>query len=365
MKLFDTFEAVKFPEENLIFITHNGYLYYIYSPKHNFWRRHRNAGNDHITVSNYPDVSREELERAMKGIFPQDETDFLRLCVPSRLRVWDLLSLLKKDYNSYMSDADFYCVVEHFLLKSDVCHKSYEKLRDLLDEALIERKTYSQVFREIKELSLHIIGRDIFKKEIGIVDGHDGSSYFWIMPVRIIDDSNTNALDNVAQMRSAEISIEENDIAQYLTPFLYKYFDTELEANRKRVEDYWIDDEGNEQVTFMSGFEWYLTHNFFTFDSVTAILKDISHTINALSRGEENEFTEKLRSKRGTATHELIYAKKLCQEQIDEYNANRPQTDDTELELIIDFYHRFIYRMEYMMKVGKEKGYNLISFMGP
>ena len=25
----------------------------------------------------------------------------------------------------------------------------------------------------------------------------------------------------------------------------------------------------------------------------------------------------------------------------------------------------FLYRMEYMLKVGKEKGYNLISFMGP
>ena len=34
-------------------------------------------------------------------------------------------------------------------------------------------------------------------------------------------------------------------------------------------------------------------------------------------------------------------------------------------ELIIDFYRRFIYRMEYMMKIGKENGYDLISFMGP
>lgn len=33
MKLFDTIEAVKFPEENMIFITCGGYLYYIYNPK--------------------------------------------------------------------------------------------------------------------------------------------------------------------------------------------------------------------------------------------------------------------------------------------------------------------------------------------
>lgn len=31
MKLFDIFEAVKFSEENMIFITHGGYLYYIYN----------------------------------------------------------------------------------------------------------------------------------------------------------------------------------------------------------------------------------------------------------------------------------------------------------------------------------------------
>lgn len=64
-------------------------------------------------------------------------------------------------------------------------------------------------------------------------------------------------------------------------------------------------------------------------------------------------------------THKLLYAKNLTDEQIAEYNANRPKEDNTEIELIIDFYRRFIYRMEYMMKVGKEKGYDLISFMGP
>ena len=32
MKLFDGFEAVRFPEENLIFITHNEYLYVFSQP---------------------------------------------------------------------------------------------------------------------------------------------------------------------------------------------------------------------------------------------------------------------------------------------------------------------------------------------
>ena len=38
---------------------------------------------------------------------------------------------------------------------------------------------------------------------------------------------------------------------------------------------------------------------------------------------------------------------------------------NTEVAHIVDFYQRFLYRMEYMMEVGKEKGYDLISVMGP
>lgn len=252
-----------------------------------------------------------------------------------------------------------------FLSESDICYKSFEETRKLLANATVQQLGDSQVVAQIKELSSVIIGRDIFKNEIGIVDGHDGSSYFWIMPVRVIDYYDTNEMDNVAEMRSSEISIEEDDVAQYLTPFLYKYYDDELEANKKRIADRWIDDDGNEQISAVSGFEWYLTHNFFTFDSMMEILKDINDTVDALSSGRENEYTEELRKKRGTSIYQLLYAKNLSEEEIAEYNANRPTEDDTEIGLIIDFYRRFIYRMEYMMKVGNEKGYNLISFMGP
>ena len=62
MKLFSNYEAVKFPQENLIFITHNGFLYYIYNPKHKYWRKHSNAGNDYLTVVNYDEVTKEEIE---------------------------------------------------------------------------------------------------------------------------------------------------------------------------------------------------------------------------------------------------------------------------------------------------------------
>lgn len=65
MKLFGDFEAVKFPEENVILITQRGYLYYYYQPRYEHWERHKNAGNDMITVSNYPDVSKKELSDSL------------------------------------------------------------------------------------------------------------------------------------------------------------------------------------------------------------------------------------------------------------------------------------------------------------
>ncbi len=361
MKLFDKFEAVKFPEENLIFITKDEYLYYIYDPKYENWKKHKNAGNDHITVSNYPDVSKKELTKVLGGVFPQKETDFMRRCNPSQLCIRDMMNLLEEDYLNYMSDYEIYHSVHRFLLETDITYKSYLKLKEMFDKANSIKDNNKQVLIQIKELCLTIIGRDIFKKEIGIVDGHDCSSYFWIQPVRIIDFSDTNGIDNVAEMESAEISIEEDDVNQYLTPFLDKYFDDELEANKKRIDN--RSDVDN--ISYVNGFEWYLTHNFYTFSSIKNMLNDIRDTMNALSSGRKNEFTDKLKEKRGWAAGQLCYAKGWTEEQIKEYNDNRPKEDDTEVELIIDFYERFIYRMEYMMKVGEEKGYNLISFMGP
>lgn len=37
MKLFGDFEALKFSQKNLIFVTQNGYLYYIYNPEFRHW----------------------------------------------------------------------------------------------------------------------------------------------------------------------------------------------------------------------------------------------------------------------------------------------------------------------------------------
>ena len=75
MKLFSNYEAVKFYQENLIFITHDGYLYYIYNPKYKHWGKHRNAGNDHLTVANYDEVTKAELTDAIKEAYENADED--------------------------------------------------------------------------------------------------------------------------------------------------------------------------------------------------------------------------------------------------------------------------------------------------
>ena len=352
MKLFGDFEAVRFPEENRLFVTKGSYLYYVYNYKYGSWKKHKNAGNDFITVSNYDDASREELESAMHGVFPKKETDFLRLCDPSDLYVSDMLDLLKEDYPQYMEDWEIYRAAHLFLLESTVAYKSFLKLREMFKVSLERCLKNTEVLCQVHGLSFDVIGRDIYKERIEIVDGHDSSSYFWIMPVRVIDFSDTDETDNVAEMKSNEISIEEGDVDLYLTPFLYKYFDGELEANKKRVDYSEINDEGCEEVSYIQGFEWYLTRNFFTFESVRRILGDIRETIEALTSGNENEYTIQLKERRNNSIHDWRYP-------------DDPNRESTHQEKIIDFYRRFIYRMEYMITVGEEKGYNLISFMGP
>ena len=214
MKLFGDFDAVRFPEENLLFITRGGYIYYIYDPEYKHWRKHRNAGFDRITVNNYPDADKAELTEAMDGRFPARETDFMRFCSPLDLYIRDMLDLFKEDYPDYMADRTIFDAVHAFLLNSDICSKSYMKLREIFGDALALGQDHEQLLDRVMKLSYAVIGRDIFRREIGIVDGHDTSSYFWIMPVRVIDYSDTNSLSSVAQMKSVEISIEEDDVDQ-------------------------------------------------------------------------------------------------------------------------------------------------------
>ena len=123
MKLFGNdfyaVEAVKFPEEDKILIAIGGYLYYSYNCKYKRWEKNKNAGNEQITVENYPEVSKEELIDAMDGSLPTDETDFMRRCHPSELWIRDMMDLLREDYEEFLSECRNIHIVHELLLEAD------------------------------------------------------------------------------------------------------------------------------------------------------------------------------------------------------------------------------------------------------
>ena len=274
------------------------------------------------------------------------------------MSIRETLNLLENDYADYMSNRTIYGIVHWLLLRSDIPHQSFNKIGKLFDYAMKRKENDNDVITQIKELSFVIIGRDIFKREIEIIDGHNGSSYFWIMPVRVIDESDTNDTDNVAEMSSAEISIEEDDVAVYLKPFLYKHFDDELKANRQRADCFAEDNS-------VHGFEWYLTHNFYTHESMAAVLADIRDTVDALSSGRKNEFTEDLCRETVRNVYWQMYFRFPDEDELVKFQKNNSPEYQAEIDVLLDFYRRFLYRIEYMLKVGREKGYDLISVMGP
>lgn len=336
MRLFDDFSVVKCIEKDLLLVINSSSIYYIFNKKNNYWSKYNNDGYVYISVDKYDDVSKEELMDAMNGKFPTKETDFIRLCNPNTLSYRNMMDLLDEDYKIYMVNEKIKNTVSRFFHKSNILYKSYLYVLDCFKKAIDNESKINILLNDLIKLSYRVIGRDIFSDEIEIIDGHDSSSYFWIMPVRVIDYSDTDEIDNVAEFCSLEISIEESDVYNYLSYFLFKHFDNELKANKRRAYQEWIDDNNELQIDYIEEFDWYLTYNFYTFDSIKNIINDIKDTIVSLESGDTNDFISSFKEIR-----------------------------EKEKQRMINFYNRFIYRLEYMMKIGQENGYDLISFMGP
>lgn len=194
---------------------------------------------------------------------------------------------------------------------------------------------------------------------IEIKEGHDSSSYFWIMPVKVKDlTKDTNNLDNVEEYRKLEISIEEENVRAFLFPLLLKYFDDNLLANKKR--------EGVDIVSHTNGvqstFEGYLTYNYYTMQSVRDLINEIKEIIELL----ENDFNHaKLDYMKEDYDWILYLDDKIDINKLPDNKKERIKLTKTYKRDIISFYNRFIKYMENMIKEGSKKGYCFISFMGP
>ena len=191
-----------------------------------------------------------------------------------------------------------------------------------------------------------------------IIEGHNGSDYFWIMPVKIKDmNKNTDNSNNVIECRELEISINEDTIDLFLRPILIECFNDYLPENEAR------------QIGFMNyinpeaytSFEWNLTYNYFSFDDVKKIINQVEMVKQLLVENKTNEkFAE---------IEKLVYwlPKYLTGEEYGPINYQGTQEEliESRKKDVLEFYNDFIEYMQNMLKEGEKLGYNLISFMGP
>ena len=183
-------------------------------------------------------------------------------------------------------------------------------------------------------------------RQIPIVEGHDGSSYFWIMPVRHVEVSDDNWY-GIEECREQEISIEEDDIGEFLYFFLEKYFDPDYPYGQ--VRDRYCG----------SGFEWNLEYNIYTYETIRKMLDEIELCARLL----ETDFDNPALTDFKKGFHSVTFDP-------DENRFQKRLTDEEEEHLIrdnigiaLDFYDRFVRRMRKMMQGADD--YELISFMGP
>lgn len=373
MLLFDDFKAVKFIEEDLILITESSELKYIYFPKYKVWKKFKNSYDyidergwttllKYLKTNNYQDIDGEEIIKAMNGVFPRKESDFIKLCVYTSLDVDDYLKILKQDYPQYMIDKiidsnkatlnekleyhskidgkSIYDNVYILLYNSTRVDKTYNYIRNTFDEAVTKLLNKNEVNAIIQELSKSILEKDI-TNEILIRDGHCQESGFWIMPAKISYLNTVNyigkkqmdkrQIDYISSVNSPEISIDYNNYIKYcgvdyIIPFLINNYDNNIDAN------VFVD---NLEVNYKEGDDATINYNsinYYTLESMNNVINDIKNTIDALSKNKQTKYTIKLDK---------------IDSQIDK-------------NILIDFYQKFIYRIEYMIKVSNEKGYDLI-----
>lgn len=349
MLLFDNFRAVKFEEENQILISNDDELKYIYYVKQKIWKKYKPTCDyikdqgwcfldKSIKPKGYFDIDGKQILEAMQGNYPTSEVDILRLCIPSSLDYKDYLHIIIVDYRRFFYDlkydyynSDLYKYTEMFLANVVCKEYAYKLINLLFKEANDNNYSDKQIINRIKKLSISVVGRNIYN-EIGITDGHDCYAGFWIMPAKTIYKEKTDEIENIYAIESNQISISYNNSnlysgINYLLPFLIKYYDNNLKANV-----FFENQEVKYKPEYLA-FS-YNKGNYYSLESIEKIINDIRTTIEALSSNSITEYTSMLK-----------------------------QIDSTiDSSLLIDFYQRLIYRMEYMLILSKEKGYDLIHW---
>ena len=183
-----------------------------------------------------------------------------------------------------------------------------------------------------------------------IIKGHDGGACFWIQPVKV-HSQKCFGWDAVEECPEEEISLDEEDVFTFLRYFFEKHFDPSLVYNRERKDD--IHGSGG---TMDASFEWYLTHNFYNYESANKMIADIETYANELERTELDCVPEEYLKYYLIAFNESTNISNWDQNT----DALKPAAN---LPLVADYCRKVAQSIQTMME--RKPDWPLISIMGP
>ena len=173
------------------------------------------------------------------------------------------------------------------------------------------------------------------RSEACIVNGRDGGGTFWIIGTRT-DDGKTHP---VAHCDGTGISIDDMYVEEYLTEFLYRYFDPKIQEDRYEQEP---------------SFDWY-GGNLYTFDVMRKMIADIRETVVMLQSDYDNSALDAIKAHWGSYKYTEKSRDQLSEKEINELKKNV-------VPKAVNFYERFCDRMEKMLQIPEN---NVMSFAGP
>lgn len=99
---------------------------------------------------------------------------------------------------------------------------------------------------------------------------------FEIMPVKLRETNHSDESEyenGIVEYTKDAISIEDDDVLEYLSPYLDKYYNRDLSLLYRKKEGFLI--------YYSDDFEWYNTHNIFSYEDISNMLKEMSQWIEA------------------------------------------------------------------------------------
>ena len=185
-----------------------------------------------------------------------------------------------------------------------------------------------------------------------VFKGHDPGGCFWIQPVRV-HASKCFGWEAVEECSEEEISLDETDVYLFLSFIFKKYFDDTLIYNRERKDDLLLSGKPIDAC-----FEWYLTYNFYTYETAAAMTDEIDAFASRLeSEGLDCVPDELLEG------YLLILNEDASREILEKDAESLKPAAVAQLPAVADYCRRVAVSIRTMMK--NKPDWPLISIMGP